>query len=374
MRTSRISIIVWLAGVWILAGCARSPDDSPAVAARTSLDTQAAGRFSTTLDSLRTAHHIPGLSVAILRDTTLILSRGYGYADVERQITATAETPYNIASVTKPISGVVALRLVELGLLDLDRPMSTYAEFTELCTDAKAAGGIFFDDWACDDPALTLRHVLRMQANGGKAGTTFFYNPVSYSWGSRPMMEVTGKAFSDLVAEHVFRPAGMARSARRHRDLPLPDSLAAALAQPYHVDSTGALKRSDPPGPQGDGAAGGVISTALDLARFDVALTRGRLISEASRESLWVTSRSPAGQPLPYGIGWFVKDYEGERLIWHTGLWEGAYSALYLKVPSRNLTLILLANSDGLKWETTLSEAAIERSPFVTAFLKAFPR
>ncbi len=60
-----------------------------------------------------------------------------------------------------------------------------------------------------------------------------------------------------------------------------------------------------------------------------------------------------------------------------TGLWAGRYSALYLKVlsnmPSERLTVVLLANSDGLQWETRFDEAAIERSPFASAFLTAFP-
>ncbi|MCC7323279.1 MAG: hypothetical protein IT358_05600, partial [Gemmatimonadaceae bacterium] len=64
-------------------------------------------------------------------------------------------------------------------------------------------------------------------------------------------------------------------------------------------------------------------------------------------------------------------------LAWHTGLWDGQYSALYLKVlgetPAERLTLILLANSDALKWNTRLDEAAVERSPYATAFLEAFP-
>ena len=84
--------------------------------------------------------------------------------------------------------------------------------------------------------------------------------------------------------------------------------------------------------------------------------------------------RSPTGLVLPYGLGWFVQELGGEPLLWHTGLWEGAYSALYLKVPGRHLTLILLANSEGLKWDSALTEASAERSPFVAALLKAFPQ
>lgn len=68
---------------------------------------------------------------------------------------------------------------------------------------------------------------------------------------------------------------------------------------------------------------------------------------------------------------------EGRRVAWHTGLWDGQYSALYLKVlgdtPAERLTLVLLANSDALRWATRLDEASVERSPFATAFLAAFP-
>ncbi len=370
MPSERTRILV--AAALLLAAYAPAPGVEPRPRAPTD-DRALADRFEATLDSLRREKRIPGLAAVVLRDTTLILARGYGWADVERQVPVTPETPFNIASVSKPISGVVALRLVEQGVLDLDRPMSSFANFREFCTDVREAGGIFFSDFACEGDALTLRHVLMMQANG-TPGTRFWYNPPAFSWASRPMAEVGGAPFSDLVARLVFAPAGMTRSARIHRRLELPPALAAELALPYHVDSAGRFVRSSPPPPQGDGAAGGVVSTALDLARFDEALAEGRLLTPESLRLMWTEGRSPSGAALLYGIGWFVKEHAGERLLWHTGLWEGAYSALYLKVPERRLTLILLANSEGLRWEADLDEAAIERSPFATAFLAAFPR
>ena len=234
---------------------------------------------------------------------------------------------------TKPISAVVALHLVERGLLDLDRPMATYEGFADFCTDVRGEDGIFFRDYECDRYPLTLGQVLSMTANG-VPGTRFFYNPVSYSWASRPMAQVSGTPFSELTATVVFAPAGMLHSARIHRRLPLPPALASRLATPYHVDSAARMVPSDPPPPQGDGAAGGVISTAIDLARFDVALTEDRLLSPVSRNAMWSAGRSPSGEPLPYGLGWYVQEYGGEPLLWHAGLWEGAYSALYLKAPA----------------------------------------
>jgi CubicO group peptidase (beta-lactamase class C family) len=328
------------------------------------------------LDSLQRELRIPGLAAVVLRDTTVVLAHGFGFADMERRLPVTVETPFNIASIAKPIAGVVALRLVQDGLLDLDQPMRRYRGFAEFCDAARPEGGIFFGDYACMDDRLTLRHVLSMTANGQQPGTRFWYNPPSFSWASRPMAEVAGRSFSELVDSLVFRPAGMQNAARMHRQLLLPSRIAEALAVPYHIDSSGGVVKSDPPPPQGDGAAGGVIASAMDLARFDIALADGRLLTPESREAAWSPTRTPTNRLLPYGLGWYVGTFDGKRLAWHTGLWEGRYSAIYLKVlgdsPAERLTLILLANSDGLQWETRFDEATVARSPFVTAFLNAF--
>lgn len=359
----------------LAGGCASTLSTDPGTAARDE-DTAVATRLALRFDALRRAQRIPGLAVVILRDTTVVLARGFGVADLERGIPVTPETPFDIASVSKPISAVVALRLAQDGALDLDRPMQRYQGFAEFCESARAKGGLFFSDYACEGDRLTLRHVLSMTANG-EPGSRFWYNPPSYSWASRPMAEVTGRPFSDLVDAFVFRPAATLHAARIHRRLPLRTELAALLATPYHIDSGGRVARSDPPPPQGDGAAGGVIASAMDLARFDIALSDGRLLSAGWRAKLWVPTLTSAGAVLPYGLGWFLAEYEGRRLAWHTGLWEGQYSALYLKVlnerSAERLTLILLANSDALQWKSRLDEAAIARSPFAGAFLAAFP-
>lgn len=328
------------------------------------------GALGQRLDSLRLAARIPGLSVALILDGRVVLQRGFGLANLEHNIAATENTPYNIASVSKPLSAVVAMRLVESGQLELDRPMTKFADFAEFCDGVRTGGGIFFSDYECTSPTLTFRRMLSMTGNG-VPGSHFFYNPPAYSWLSRPMAEVAGKPFSALVADLVFAPAGMHRSARIHRGLPLSPNLAAALATPYHLDATGRPVVSEPPAPQGDGAAGGVISTVADLARFDLALDAGGLLAPASRTAMWTPATGPDGQPFPYGLGWFVRTVRGEGLVWHTGLWEGAYSALYLKIPARGVSLILLANSDGLQFPTPLNAATIETSPFAMALLDA---
>ncbi|MFX4228786.1 MAG: serine hydrolase [Porticoccaceae bacterium] len=93
------------------------------------------------------------------------------------------------------------------------------------------------------------------------------------------------------------------------------------------------------------------MTTVLDLARFDIALDQDMLISAESREAMMEPTQSNSGEALPYGLGWYVQNYLGHKLIWHSGWWEDAYSALYLKIPEQELSFIVLANSEGVWWE-----------------------
>jgi CubicO group peptidase (beta-lactamase class C family) len=115
-----------------------------------------------------------------------------------------------------------------------------------------------------------------------------------------------------------------------------------------------------------------VEAGVLDLARFDVALDAGLLISAESRTGMMTPTRTNDGKAAPYGLGWYVQVYGGHALVWHSGWWEDAYSALYLKIPALNLTFIVLANSEGIWWGNPLDQAAVERSQFAQAFLSAF--
>src|SRR4051812_38774701 len=117
---------------WLAGGCA-SVASTPSLASTERPEAATLTTLPARFDSLRRADRIPGLAVVILHDTTIVLAHGFGFADLESQRPVTPETPFNIASVSKPISAVVALRLAESGLLDLDRPMRQYAGFSQFC-------------------------------------------------------------------------------------------------------------------------------------------------------------------------------------------------------------------------------------------------
>ena len=115
-----------------------------------------------------------------------------------------------------------------------------------------------------------------------------------------------------------------------------------------------------------------MISTAIDVAKFDAAMDQNLIVSEETKQAMFTQTISNNGRPLPYGLGWFVQEYKGLKLIWHYGHAPRAYSSLILKVPEKEVTLILLANSDGASAPFNLGAGDVLRSPFAVAFLKQF--
>lgn len=117
-------------------------------------------------------------------------------------------------------------------------------------------------------------------------------------------------------------------------------------------------------------ASAGMISSVVDIAKFDAAMDRDMILSQATREAMHVSTISINKQALPYGIGWFVQHYQGIKLIWHYGYVPKAVSSLILKIPEQQLTLILLANSDGASRNFNLGKGDVLNSPFARLFLE----
>ena len=115
------------------------------------------------------------------------------------------------------------------------------------------------------------------------------------------------------------------------------------------------------------------MSSAADLALYDIALDSHTFLEPATQESAWTPTVSNDGRTLPYGLGWFIQNYRGTRLVWHYGFWSSV-SALYLKVPEYNINLMVLSNSDRLSKGYGLHNGNILNSPVARSFLKGFIR
>jgi CubicO group peptidase (beta-lactamase class C family) len=147
--------------------------------------------------------------------------------------------------------------------------------------------------------------------------------------------------------------------------------LALEVATPYAVDAGGGATASAWPADGLNGAVG-MVSTVRDLARLDAALDQLVLLRQDTLANAW-TPRAPVdGRLRPFGHGWFAQLDQNEPIVWHFGYTPGVGSALWIKLPARSTTLILLANSDGLSAQFSLQAGDVTTSPFARLFLSLF--
>jgi CubicO group peptidase (beta-lactamase class C family) len=321
--------------------------------------------FDRYVEALRRQVQAPGLSAAIVRGGRVVWSRGYGFQDVEAHVAATPDTIYDIASLTKTFASTLIMQCVERGSLDLDTPISRYTS-------------------AIPEAAATIRHVMT-HTSQGSPGATYRYDGSRYAALTAVVTACTGRPFRQALATEILDRAAMAGSVPGH-DLEQPADAVAALfdrptlgryasalnrlAAPYASTRSG-VARADYP-PRDISASAGLLSSVLDLAKYDASIDAHVFLSADTQERAWTNAVSnTTGQRLPYALGWFVQQYNGTRLVWHYGSWP-QYSALYLKVPQRQLTLLLLANSGGLSDQFALAAGDVTVSPFARTFLRIF--
>ncbi len=147
------------------------------------------------------------------------------------------------------------------------------------------------------------------------------------------------------------------------------DTIVKTLAQPYALDRE--FKTTKISYPQGFSTSAGLMSTVLDMAKYDIAIDQNKFLTKETQQLAFTPTRSTKGEELPYGLGWFTTNYKGTKLLWHYGYWTGN-SSFILKVPERNMTFIIMANSDNLSRPTDLGSGDALSSPVGMAFLKTF--
>ena len=330
--------------------------------------------FERRCDLLRQAFAIPGMSIAVVHAQELVLARGFGVVDLAVGTPAAADTPYPVASLTKTFAAAVIMRLVEAGKLDLDEAMATYdPDYRHWCQTIKDLPEA--RNYNCAAERITVRHHLTHTAQG-KPGTTYAYNGFLFARLSAVVDAVSPCGFKRAVEEDILEPLGMRDTALGAGD-PNKAAVIARMAKPYALNRDWTLTSPAVLRPPLDyfSAASGLISTVVDLAKYDVAIDRDQVYSPEAKRQVWTPMQSPTGERFPYGFGWFVWEFPSRApMPWHYGYYTDASSALLLKVPDRQLSLILLASSDRASSPFGLGSGDPARSPFVTAFLDAVGR
>jgi len=324
---------------------ARGPDDARPTATDWPDDPRLRA-FAGELVQLQQVLRIPGISVAVAEGDEVLWASGLGWADVVARTPATPATAYHLGSITKTFTAALAAQLSHAGKLDLD---VNAGDIAPMSLGATATVRQF------------LAHRVLDPGHFSYSGSLFDQ--------LTPVIEAAaGAPFTAVLEAGVFGPAGMIDTAPTHD----PDryEVCARLARPYLAEADRAVATEVPKGKPAS-AATGVISTAADLVAFSRALDGGALVPAAAQRELFTPAPDRRGRPFPYGLGWFVQEFDRLALHWHYGQLD-AYSSLLLRVPARRMTFVLLANSAQSAGPFGLVHGNVMRSPFACAFARHF--
>jgi len=322
--------------------------------------------FERYLEPLAQQIGMPGLSALIVRNNRVEWSRGYGFADVENRTPADIDTPYAIGGVTQAVTAVLIGVCADRFRFDIEQKIR-----------------LFVPSFPHD---VTIRHVLahasesryRYDPAAYAALTTIVEQCIQMPYRVATAVEVLNRLRmgSSVPGLDLARPEGEAA-----RQLFDPDvvvryqSLLRRVAVPYRIGRNNSHTRSEYPS-YGLDAAGGLVATARDLYEFESALDRGEPLSRSTLNQMWSQAIVFDGGnnriSTPTGLGWFVQTASGEPLVWTFGHIPDASSALILKMPRKNLTLIMLSNSGGLANGFNFEQGDVTTSPFVKVFLRLF--
>jgi CubicO group peptidase (beta-lactamase class C family) len=319
-------------------------------------------RFGEYVESLRAQAGIPGLAAAIVGTDDVLWERAFGRQDLERSIAARTDTPFHLDGLTQVFTAALVLRCVEEGHLSLDDRI-----------------GQFKPD--SPDANVTLRQLLA-HTSGPPGNLLFAYRPERLEPLARAIRACTDNSYRETLAilldrlamsdsvpgPDIVRPELLAEGVPSPSEVERYSRALERLARPYAVDQRGNASPSQYP-VETLTPAGGLMSTVRDFAKFDLALKKGVLLRPETLATAWRGPTGADGRRLPHGLGWFVQTYNGETIVWQFGVGSSASSSLVVTVPARGVTLVLLANSDGLVKPSGLAAGDVTASPFVRLFL-----
>lgn len=308
-----------------------------------------------------TRWHVPGVAVGVLHDGQEHVA-GFGVTNVDHPLPVDGDTLFQIGSTTKTVTGTVAMRLIEMGTLDLDVPVRTYLPGLRLGSEDVAARvtlrhlfthtagwvGDYFDDGPHmgDDALARIVGTMATLPQQTPLGALWSYNNSGFYLAGRVIEVLTGKPFEEAVSELVGGPLGMTMSLFGAWNV-----ITYRVASGHHVrDGTPVVTR-DWALPRSTHPAGGLVSTVRDQLRYarfhmgdGTAPDGGRLLSSESMAFM----QSPLVQASggqQWGLTWGLREFGGARLVFHGGASSGQMSA-FLMVPARGFAMTVLTNAD----------------------------
>jgi CubicO group peptidase (beta-lactamase class C family) len=314
--------------------------------------------FDHVVDSLMKLK-VPGVSLLIARGGKILKEKSYGFCNLENKVPATANTKYEIASLSKPFTATAGMVLVEQGKIALDSPVSTYLNdlpdslkiitIRQLMSHTSGLPEDHYDYLKLS--ALTLvRYTMKQQLKDlyskkllSAPGTKFIYSDGAFFLLAAIIEKITGQSFYSFTRANIFEKAGMKNSSFLNGD-----SILADRSQGYTLQKKALIRWSLDPTLQALDVNGfaGIISTTGDLMRWTSALSEGKIIKKESLDQMITPTRLADGTEAGpqggsrIGLGWFVRNVENRKLISHSGH-TGTFLGYF---PNEKLVVVLLTN------------------------------
>ena len=310
--------------------------------------------------------HIPGLALAVLKEGKIVKAEGYGWADLEGKIPVKPNTVFQLQSITKSFTATGIMMLVEEGKIGLDHPIGSYLEglpddwgritVRHLLTHTSGLKDFINEPTVDLRKDLTPQEVIRSLAGlplNFKPGEKYAYSNTGYHLLGMIMFQATGKSWGEFLQERIFAPRGMSETEIISSSVKL-----ANLAKGYGWDKD-QWAAGDFIAPTILGyAGGGILSTVLDLAKWDSTLSTGKLLKKESLEQMWASAKLNNGTKSGYGLGWGIGDLRGHRFVNHSGGHATGFRTTFLRFRDDPVTIAVLTNLRGANPEEIANRVA----------------
>jgi serine beta-lactamase-like protein LACTB, mitochondrial len=305
--------------------------------------------------------HVPGVSVAVVESGEYEWAEGFGFADLESNAPASEHTLYRLASISKPLTAVGAMQLYERGQLDLDAPIQKYCpafpKKQQPITTREVMGHLggirHYKSGAPDEAEIgNTRHFDNPIQAGidffkndplvAEPGTHFHYSTQGYTLVGCVMEGASGAKYLDFMRQNVLAPAGMEHTQADDRFAIIP-----YRTRFYRQTKSGAVENADFLDSSYKIPGGGWLSSAEDMARFEVAVLNDKLIKRATRDLMWTPLKPSDGSKDTYGLGWGASDENGFATVGHNGGQQGTSTA-FLIAPAQRSGVVVLTNMEAI--------------------------
>ena len=296
----------------------------------------------------------PGATVIVVKDGKTVLRTAYGMADTIKGVKMTPDMALRLGSITKQYTSAAILMLAEEGKLALDDDITRHLPgyptqgkkitIEHLLTHTSGIVSYtskpgYAVNMAQDLSVAQMIDSIKNDPLEFEPGSRYRYNNSGYLLLGAIIEAISGQPYAKFVEQRIFVPLGMTRTSYEGFERTPGPRAAGHTRSENGFGPARALSMSQPY------AAGSLVSTVDDLARWDAAIGSGKLLKPASWKRAFTSYRLLDGKETNYGYGWELEKVRGLPVLVHGGAING-FSTYAMRLPGQNVYVAVLANSD----------------------------